>query len=150
AGENNGAKLAAKDVTLLEAKPNGAPTEEWIHFLRHLQVRKKFVAAQVQGANNDRAGLQCGGDLAVSLILLFFRWQGVPIDEQVFGAEQPDSLRAALDYALGIGRLFNVRREHHADAIERDRGLFTGFAQLLLKRDLPARELPIFEQRLVG
>ena len=70
AGAQDGAELGAKQFRLREAEPDGAPAEKRIHLLRELQVRGKFVAAQIERADDDRLRLQRGGDLAINLILL--------------------------------------------------------------------------------
>ena len=70
AGAEDGAELGAEHFGLREAETDGAPAEKRIHLLRELQVRGKFVAAQIQRADDDGMRFERGGDLAIDLILL--------------------------------------------------------------------------------
>ena len=48
----NRAKLGAKDFLLLQTKPNRTPAQKRIHLVGHLQMRKEFVAAQIESSND--------------------------------------------------------------------------------------------------
>ena len=94
AGAENGAELGAENLAFLQAETDGAPAQKGVHLDRELEMGKEFVAAQIQRADDDRMGFQGGGQLAIDLELLLLGGQGFAVDEQVFGAEQPNALGA--------------------------------------------------------
>ena len=49
-------QLVAQQVAVLEAQPDAALTEERVGLRGHRQVRQRLVAADVEGAQRDRAG----------------------------------------------------------------------------------------------
>ena len=139
AGAQDGAELGAEHFRLREAEPDGAPAEERIHLLRQLQVRGKFVAAQIERADDDRMRFQRGGDLAINFVLVLLARQAVAVDEQKFRAEQPDAFRAVGDDGFDVVLVFDVRGEVDGFAVERDGGLALDFAQFFLERRLDFR-----------
>ena len=53
AGAKNGAQLCLKNVNVLEAKPDGTPTQERIHLISHIHAaRRKLVSAKVKSSDN--------------------------------------------------------------------------------------------------
>src|SRR4026207_1414276 len=108
-------------------------------------MRNKLVPAKIESADDYWAGGQLRCHLPISLVLLLLRRQRIAIDEEIFRAEKPDALRPALKNPLGVGGLLDVRREHDAHAVQGHSGLFPCFAQLLFERDLPPRQLAVFE-----
>jgi len=133
AGAEDGAKLVAEQFGLRQAKPDGPPAEKRIHLLRQLQVRGKFVAAQIEGADDDRFRFQRRRHLSISLILFLFRRQPVAVDEQIFRAEQADAIRAVRQHGFDVRRLFDVRGQVNGLAIERDGGLLLDFVKFFFE-----------------
>ena len=88
AGAEDGAELGAEQFRLREAEPDRAPAEKRIDLLRELQMRGKFVAAQIKRADDDGLRFQRGGDFAIDFVLVFLARQAVAVDEQKFRAEQ--------------------------------------------------------------
>ena len=87
AGAQDGPKLVAKNLLLLQAEANSSPTQKRIHLIGHLQMRQKFVAAQVERSDDDRVGFEGRGHFFVGLILLFLSGQYFPVDEQILRAK---------------------------------------------------------------
>ena len=150
AGAKDGAKLDAKDLAFLQTEADGAPAQERIHLLGHLQMGEELVPAQIERADDDGLRFEGGGDPAIGLNLFLFARERVAIDEEIFGAEQPDALGAAGDDAVGVGRLLDVGGEDDAGAVEGDGGLVDGGAEFFLQGDLFADQLAVFKQGLVG
>ena len=71
------------------------------------------------------------------------------LDEQILGAEQAHAFSAITLDRFSVRLVFNIGREANAMAIQRDRRLEQGLAQLLLKTQLFADELPILIKRLL-
>ena len=104
----NRAQLVPKNLPFLETKPDGAPAQKGIEFLRHRQVREELVAAQVQRADDDRVGLQSRRHLAIHLILFLLGRQDLAIEVEIFRPEKAHALGSASPHVLGVGGLFDV------------------------------------------
>jgi len=79
------------------------------------------------------------------LILFFFAGQAVAIDEEILGAEQAHTFRAAGLDGVHVTRLLNVSRQGDAPAVERDRKLGKNFVKLLVEGRSLAGELAVFK-----
>ena len=113
-------------------------------------MRQKLVAAQIQGAHDDRQRLERGGGFAVRQILLLLARQVVVIQKKVFGAEQAHAFCAVGFNLFDIARLLDVGQEANAVSIQRDCRLAQDVLQRLLEGDLLENELAVFEERLIG
>ena len=109
AGAEDGAELGAKHVGLREAETDCAPAEKRIHLLGELEVRGKFVAAEVERADDDGLRFERGGHFAINFVLLLLGRQAFAVDEQEFRAEQADAFRAVLDDGGDIVLVLDVR-----------------------------------------
>ena len=96
-GAEDGAELGFENFRLREAEPDGAATEEGIVFRRLVGDVHEFVAADVQGADDDAVGRAFFGDFAVGLILLVLAGRAGTMEEEKLGAEKADALGAGGD-----------------------------------------------------
>src|SRR5437868_15511750 len=120
AGPENSSQLSAKNVALLQTKPNRSPAQEGVHLLGHLEVREKFISAQIQSANDHRAGIESGSDLAVGIELLLLGRKRFPVNEQILGPVKAHPFSATGQNCLGVGRLLDIGRKNNTLAIQGD------------------------------
>ena len=149
AGAQNGPKLRAENILLLKTEANGAVAEEGIHLRRHIEMSHELVATEIERANDHRCGPQRRRHHAIRLELLLLRRELVAVQEKIFRAEQTHAFRAAAAHLLHVVRALDVRGERELHAVERDRGLVRGVAQLLVEADVLAHELAVLEERLI-
>src|SRR5215472_6732169 len=90
----NGPQLCAKELAVLRINSHSAITEERVRFGRQVQVRNRFVAANVDRADDYRP---LPGSLRRGLVdaeLFFLGWRAILSDEEHLGSEESNSFRA--------------------------------------------------------
>ena len=103
-GSQNGSKLGAEELGLVEAHADGAPSQEGVLLLWHVQEHGELVTPEVEGADIHRAIRERFRDLPIGFVLLLFAGHGVAPDHQELGAEEPDSLGPVVPRLGGLHR----------------------------------------------
>ena len=99
----DGAELGAEHRRLVEADPDAAQSQEGVFLFRERQVGQRLVAADIQGADDQRtATAEHFGDGAVGSGLLVLAWGLIALVEQELGAQQSDTLAAGGDRRQGV------------------------------------------------
>src|SRR5205085_5846601 len=97
------AQLSFENVDVLEAKTNGAPAEERIHLIAHIDyARGKFVTTEIERADDERVQLYLFGNFSIRLVLLFFARERVAIYEKKLGAIKPNAFGAVFSNGLDV------------------------------------------------
>jgi hypothetical protein len=99
----DGAKLGAEHRRLVEADPDAAQAEEGVFLFRERQVGQRLVAADIQGADDQRtAAAEHFGDGAVGSGLLVLAGSLIALVEQELGAQQSYALATGGDGRQGV------------------------------------------------
>jgi hypothetical protein len=65
---------------ILEAKPDRAPAQEWVQLIGGIRrTLGKFVAAQIECANNERIRVDALCNCSISFVLLLLGWQTIAV-----------------------------------------------------------------------
>jgi hypothetical protein len=144
----NSADLRTEDVRSIEAETDAALPEERIRFRRHRQVRKRFVATNVERSDHENAlGTKGAGDGLVDADLLVFVRRRAAVHEDELGPEQANTFTANFGNAARFLLITDVGHDLDAPAVTRD-GRFARDGQLngplLLGGCLPAPYLGLF------
>jgi hypothetical protein len=123
----DGADLLSEHRRLGEAPSDGAQTERRIQRvlmpqLMHGEPIQRLVSADVHRADGDGQpfhGMHNGTIRFVLLVLV--RKFSVPIHEQELRSEQPDAHGTCVKRRRGIARQFDVGKQFHSLAVQRDR-----------------------------
>ena len=92
--------------------------------------------------------LQGGGQLAINLVLVFLGGEGLAVDEQVFGAEKPDSLGPVKLDRFQVADLLDVGGKDDLFSIHRGGGEELQLMEFILHGGVPLGQPAIFEQGL--
>jgi hypothetical protein len=144
------AQLSLKKVRVPQEQAHAAQAHERVRLgLGALDAELgEPVAADVGGADHDRARLHRLHDRGVDFGLLFFRRRRGPVQEEIFGPEQPNALGLQIDDRLDLLGRIEVRLEPERFAVERLRGQAAqGFERLLVGHGLELDAL-VFLDRL--
>ena len=150
AGAEDGAELGLEDIDALEAETDGAPAEEGVELLGHVEGAHELVAAQVEGADDDAVRHGALGDGAIGLVLLLLTGEVGFVEVEEFRAIQADALGAVLLDGVHVAGEFDVRAEDDVAAVERGGGGLAEVGELLLDGGLADLQFAVFPQGLVA
>lgn len=109
-----------------------------------------FVAAEVEGADDEGIRFGGEGDRSVGFVLLIFGRKPFAVDEEVFCAVETDPFRPALGDGGAVLGLIDVGREDDLDAVEGHRWFFADVLEFVLQAGVFFDQLTVFEEGLVG
>ena len=108
------AQLCFKDVDVLQTETNGAPAEERIQLIAHIDCADgKFVATEIEGANDERVWFDLLSDFSIRFVLLLFARQRIAIHEKKFSPVKSDSFGAVFRDRLNVARKLDIRRKNN-------------------------------------
>jgi hypothetical protein len=149
-GAQEGAQLGAKNIVARQQEADAAPAEEGVQLAGpRSQVARELVAADVEGAEDDRLGCHLLQDPRVGFHLLVLGGQVAAGQEEVFGAVQTDAARAFGDRQAGVVGRLDVRRQLDLAPVEGDRREFLQGQELALELDVTLLGLLVILQRSV-
>ena len=122
--------LVAQEVTVVEAEPDAALTEERVRLHGHRQVRQRLVSPDVEGPQGDPPTVHRLGDRVVLALLLLDVGGGAPVEEQELGAHQSGAVRAGRERGSGVGHRSEVGGHDDGRAV-------AGHGRLLGEGELP-------------
>ena len=80
AGTQDSAQLRFENVLILETKPDRAPAEEWVQLISDVcHTLGKFIATQIECANNERIRADLLSNASISFVLLLLRRQSFAV-----------------------------------------------------------------------
>jgi hypothetical protein len=115
--------VSSKELAPVQAKADGAHTEEGICFPRQTKAGRDFVPANIQRPDDHGPLVHDFSQLAQGFELFLFAWSIDPIQEQKLGAKEPDAFRAAFQGVSGLSGMTKVRQDPDCMAICCDRAL---------------------------
>ena len=140
----NGAQLRFENLRMLQTIADRPATEERILLVLQLEALRRFVAADIEGADDDRMGLGPLGDEAVIFELFLFIGRLGPIQIEKFGSIKPDSLRAAARDVIEFSGQLDVCGENDVAAIAGRRGGIADKLKAFGDLDFPQLDFSVF------
>ena len=116
--------MRAQDLRAIEPDAHAALAEERIVFFRNRQVGERFVAADIERANDERMLFADGlRDRFVGFELLVFARRAAALHEKKLRAQQADAFAAESCDLLRVLQSADIGDDFDAFAVERDRRL---------------------------
>ena len=119
---HDGSQLDREDLGLGQAQPDRSPAQEGVGLNRHVEIGQRFVAARVEGADDQRAPAQRRGRRAIGRDLLLLPRRILAVPEQKLRAKQPDAVRAEIHRGPGVPDRADIGPDLDAMAVPGDRG----------------------------
>ena len=115
-GAQNGAKLRFEQLRSGKAQPQRALAEEGVLLLRQREGGKRFIAADVQRAQDDLPVAETVCHSGVSLILRLLVGERFGLHIEKFCAEQPNAVAVFSVLQRRVGARPDVQAGEHARA----------------------------------
>ncbi len=144
--------MSSKEFAAVQAKADGAHTEEGICFPRQTKAGRGFVSANIQRPDDHEPLVHDSSQLAQGFELFIFAWSIASIQEQKLGAKESDAFRAAFQGARGLSSVTKVCQDPDGMAIFCDRTLVAETSHPLrfpLERFLAFAQVPQFVRRRI-
>ena len=116
-GAQEGPQLAADQVLVLAVETHGAIAEIGVVLMRQRQVGQGLVAADIEGADDDRPAPGRARRPAVGLVLFVFAGRRFAVEEEKLAAEKSDGFGSLPPGRLQFRRAADVGRDLHPDAV---------------------------------
>ena len=110
----------------------------------------EFVAADVEGADDDAVGAAAFSHEFVGFVLLVFGGRDGLVEEKKFGTEETDAFGARGGDGVEFGRQFDIGGEDDVASVARVRRGFADGLELVGDFDFVAFDLAVFEACLFG
>ena len=116
-GAQDRPKLSGEKGGILFVNTYGAVAEERVVFGRDIQVRHRFIAADIHGAHDNAAPVCTFQRLTENVVQLVFAGRAGTVHIQHFGAKQANALGAVPECCLRFHRVGDVCGDLNAQVI---------------------------------
>ena len=152
AGPEDGPQLLLEQLRVLQAEADRPEAQKRIGLVvgQPGNALQRFVAAQVERANDHGVGRKGRDDRPVARKLLVFAGQSRGIQVEILRAKESNSLRLRVPHRAVLLHLFQVRQQDDVHAVQRFRRQAAGGLKARLEALLLGLNPAIAEQRLLG
>ena len=118
----NSLQLRQEEVLALQADADCTVAQERVFFFRNVEVRQRFVTADIHGTDNAEVALALFNSFFVSLELVFFIGDILTAHEYELRTEQAYALGAILEGVIHVHMRADVGHEVNLHAVRRNSG----------------------------